>query len=176
MWWFFTLIMVSSYTANLAAFLTIESLSSPIDNVVDLANADGAIPYGAKRGGSTFGFFKESENPIYQKMYEYMSRYENDEKLDFTCSFILFSLSKTSHPEHMTGSNDEGLERAKAGKYAYMMESSSIEYIIERNCEVTQVGGELDAKGYGIAMKKSLFYHSQLMRIKFFLTLLFILL
>lgn len=35
------------------------------------------------------------------------------------------------------------------------MESSSIEYIIERNCEVTQVGGELDAKGYGIAMKKS---------------------
>lgn len=70
--------MVSSYTANLAAFLTIESLSSPIDNVVDLANADGAIPYGAKRGGSTFGFFKESENPIYQKMYEYMNRYEGD--------------------------------------------------------------------------------------------------
>lgn len=59
MWWFFTLIMVSSYTANLAAFLTIESLSTPISNVEELANADGAIPYGAKRGGSTFGFFKE---------------------------------------------------------------------------------------------------------------------
>lgn len=51
--------MVSSYTANLAAFLTIESLSTPISNVEELANADGAIPYGAKRGGSTFGFFKE---------------------------------------------------------------------------------------------------------------------
>lgn len=50
MWWFFTLIMVSSYTANLAAFLTIESLSSPINSVEDLANADGAIGYGAKRG------------------------------------------------------------------------------------------------------------------------------
>lgn len=50
--------MVSSYTANLAAFLTIESLSSPISNVEDLANAGGAVPYGAKRGGSTFGFFK----------------------------------------------------------------------------------------------------------------------
>jgi hypothetical protein len=68
----------------------------------------------------------------------------------------------------MTGSNDEGLERAKAGKYAYMMESSSIEYIIERNCEVTQVGGELDAKGYGIAMKKSLNFFQTKMR-EFFL-------
>lgn len=125
--------MVSSYTANLAAFLTVESLSSPINNVEDLANANGAIPYGAKRGGSTFGFFKESENPIYQKMYEWMD----------------------AHPEYMTSSNDEGLQRAIAGRYAYLMESSSIEYIIERNCEVTQVGGELDAKGYGIAMKKS---------------------
>lgn len=35
------------------------------------------------------------------------------------------------------------------------MESSSIEYMIERNCEVTQVGGLLDDKGYGIAMRKS---------------------
>ena len=136
MWWFFTLIMVSSYTANLAAFLTIESLSPAINNVEELANSDGAVAYGAKRGGSTFGFFKESENPIYQKMYQYM----------------------VDHPEHMTSSNDEGLKRAKAGKYAYLMESSSIEYIIERNCEVTQVGGELDAKGYGIAMKKCMCY------------------
>lgn len=41
-------------------------------------------------------------------------------------------------------------------KFLLLLQSSSIEYIIERNCETTQVGGELDAKGYGIAMKKSL--------------------
>lgn len=35
------------------------------------------------------------------------------------------------------------------------MESSSIEYVIERDCDVTQIGGLLDDKGYGIAMKKS---------------------
>lgn len=35
------------------------------------------------------------------------------------------------------------------------MESTSIEYIVERNCDVAQVGGLLDNKGYGIAMKKS---------------------
>lgn len=46
------------------------------------------------------------------------------------------------------GSNDEGVEKVVEmdGKYAYMMESSSIQYLIERNCEVTQIGGNLDNK------------------------------
>ena len=37
------------------------------------------------------------------------------------------------------------------------MESASIEYIVERNCNLTQIGGLLDTKGYGIATKKSKF-------------------
>jgi len=54
----------------------------------------------------------------------------------------------------MMGSNTEGIEKVieTDGKYAFMMESSSIQYIIERNCLVTQIGGNLDNKGYGIAM------------------------
>lgn len=39
--------------------------------------------------------------------------------------------------------------------YAFFMESTSIEYVEERNCDVAQVGGLLDSKGYGIAMKSS---------------------
>ncbi|KAK9707853.1 Ligated ion channel L-glutamate- and glycine-binding site [Popillia japonica] len=31
-WWFFTLIIISSYTANLAAFLTVERMITPIEN------------------------------------------------------------------------------------------------------------------------------------------------
>lgn len=53
--------------------------------------------------------------------------------------------------------NQEGVERVLKGKgsYAYLMESTSIEYVIETNCELTQVGGLLDSKGYGIAMPPS---------------------
>ena len=36
LWWFFTLIMISSYTANLAAFLTVERMDSPISNYIVL--------------------------------------------------------------------------------------------------------------------------------------------
>lgn len=36
-WWFFTLILISSYTANLAAFLTVERMVTPIKSAKDLA-------------------------------------------------------------------------------------------------------------------------------------------
>jgi hypothetical protein len=37
------------------------------------------------------------------------------------------------------------------GDYAYLMESPLIDYEIQRNCNLTQIGGLLDSKGYGIA-------------------------
>ena len=36
--------------------------------------------------------------------------------------------------------------------YAFLMESTTIEYNIERECDTTQIGGLLDSKGYGIAL------------------------
>lgn len=59
-WWFFTLIMVSSYTANLAAFLTVETPKVLIENVKDLAANKEGVQYGAKRTGSTRNFFSVS--------------------------------------------------------------------------------------------------------------------
>ncbi|XP_059218526.1 glutamate receptor ionotropic, kainate 3 isoform X4 [Stomoxys calcitrans] len=132
-WYFFTLILVSSYTANLAAFLTIESLSTPIENVEDLAANKGGVNYGAKLGGSTSTFFKDAKFPTYQKMNEFMQ----------------------SHPEYMTSTNAEGVNRVENENYAFLMESTTIEYITERRCSLTQVGSLLDEKGYGIAMRKN---------------------
>lgn len=49
--------MVSSYTANLAAFLTVETFVTPFSNVKELSEQT-EIKYGAKRGGATANFFK----------------------------------------------------------------------------------------------------------------------
>ena len=38
--------------------------------------------------------------------------------------------------------------------YAFFMEAASIEYHIERYCDLKQLGGLLDSKGYGIALPK----------------------
>ncbi|XP_073988845.1 kainate-type ionotropic glutamate receptor subunit 1D isoform X1 [Rhodnius prolixus] len=132
MWWFFTLIMISSYTANLAAFLTVERMDSPIESAEDLAKQT-KIKYGALRGGSTASFFRDSNFSTYQRMWSFM---------------------ESARPSVFTDSNSDGVERVTKGKgnYAFLMESTSIEYVIERDCDLTQIGGLLDSKGYGIAM------------------------
>lgn len=56
-WWLFTMIVVSSYTANLAAFLTLEKMRTPIESVEDLAKQT-KIKYGIQGAGSTAEFFK----------------------------------------------------------------------------------------------------------------------
>ncbi len=60
-WWFFTLIIISSYTANLAAFLTVERMVSPIESAEDLAKQT-KIEYGTIQGGSTMTFFRVSSS------------------------------------------------------------------------------------------------------------------
>lgn len=63
---------------------------------------------------------------------------------------------KANADQVLTTSSDEGVRRAEDNnrKYAFLMESSQIEYETERHCTLTQVGKTIDSKGYGIAMKK----------------------
>lgn len=132
MWFFFALIIIASYTANLAAFLTVETLEKPIESAEDLA-AQTVIKYGVVEGGSTMNFFKTSTMEPYMTMWEFMQAH---------------------YDEVIMASNPDGLEKVieQDGGYAFLMESSSIQYIIERNCKLTQIGGNLDNKGYGIPM------------------------
>jgi hypothetical protein len=58
----------------------------------------------------------------------------------------------SSNPNVFTKSSDEGVARVKNGSYAFLMESTSNEYIRQRDCELMQIGGLLDSKGYGIGL------------------------
>ncbi|XP_035214148.1 glutamate receptor ionotropic, kainate 2-like isoform X3 [Stegodyphus dumicola] len=127
-WWFFTLIMISSYTANLAAFLTVERMITPIESVEDLAEQS-KISYGTLEGGSTMTFFRDSKIETYLKMWRYME----------------------NRPSVFVSSYEEGVQRVLEGNYAFLMESTMLDYMVQRDCNLTQVGGLLDSKGYGIA-------------------------
>jgi hypothetical protein len=130
----------------LAAFLTVEKLVNPIENVEDLAKQT-KIKYGVVSGGSTEQFFrvdflfvfyiysicfvfKESSIPTYETMWKHM----------------------INSPDVFVKRNHDGIERVKAESYAFLMESTSIEYIVQRECNLTQIGGLLDNKGYGIGL------------------------
>ncbi|XP_012945039.1 glutamate receptor 1 [Aplysia californica] len=134
-WWFFVLIIISSYTANLAAFLTIERMISPIESADDLLNHP-TMKYGAVISGSTLQFFLKSDVPVYKQMGGYMM----------------------SNKEVLVKSNDEGVQRVldSKGKYAFIAESSVVDYVNNRMpCDTTSVGGALNNKGYGVATSRN---------------------
>ena len=62
-----------------------------------------------------------------------------------------------ANPAVLVANNDEGEKRVlkSRNKYAFFMESSTIDYKLKRNCDLKKVGGELDSKDYGIAMPAS---------------------
>ncbi|XP_042656497.1 glutamate receptor ionotropic, kainate 4 isoform X4 [Tyto alba] len=129
-WWAFTLIIISSYTANLAAFLTVQRMDVPIESVDDLADQT-AIEYGTIHGGSSMTFFQNSRYQTYQRMWNYMY---------------------SKQPSVFVKSTEEGIARVLNSNYAFLLESTMNEYYRQRNCNLTQVGGLLDTKGYGIGM------------------------
>ncbi|XP_010828148.1 PREDICTED: glutamate receptor 3, partial [Bison bison bison] len=134
-WWFFTLIIISSYTANLAAFLTVERMVSPIESAEDLAKQT-EIAYGTLDSGSTKEFFRRSKIAVYEKMWSYM---------------------KSAEPSVFTKTTADGVARVRKskGKFAFLLESTMNEYIEQRKpCDTMKVGGNLDSKGYGVATPK----------------------
>uniref|UniRef100_A0A8C5DQ16 Glutamate receptor n=1 Tax=Gouania willdenowi TaxID=441366 RepID=A0A8C5DQ16_GOUWI len=126
-WWFFTLIIISSYTANLAAFLTVERMVSPIESAEDLAKQT-EIAYGTLDSGSTKEFFRRSKIALFDKMWTYM---------------------RSAEPSVFVKTTAEGVLRVRKskGKYAYLLESTMNEYIEQRKpCDTMKVGGNLDSK------------------------------
>lgn len=63
----------------------------------------------------------------------------------------MWSAMESIRPSVFVNDNALGIDRVKKGKYAFLMESTSIEYEVQRNCDLQQIGGLLDQKGYGIA-------------------------
>ena len=78
-------------------------------------------------------YFQTSTIPTYQKLNSFM---------------------ESAKPSVYTGGNQEGMDRVmkEDGAYAYFMEEAALQYYMERNCELTQIGGLLDNKGYGIGL------------------------
>ncbi|KRG07320.1 uncharacterized protein Dmoj_GI14037, isoform E [Drosophila mojavensis] len=76
---------------------------------------------------------KDSKIGIYQKMWRYM---ENRKTSVFVKTY------------------EDGIKRVMEGNYAFLMESTMLDYAVQRDCNLTQIGGLLDSKGYGIATPK----------------------
>ncbi|CAJ0584580.1 unnamed protein product, partial [Mesorhabditis spiculigera] len=142
-WWLFTLVLIAQYTANFAAVLTVERKSMPFNSFEDLSNQS-EYTFGAIFGGSTAQFFKYSRIETFEKIWQKMAANGN-------ASFVQ--------------KNDEGVNRTLEQKYVFLMESTSLEYRVAQNCNLTKVGNVvLGSNGYSIALPKGSKWREKLTR------------
>ncbi|XP_034829455.1 glutamate receptor 4-like isoform X1 [Maniola hyperantus] len=135
MWWFFALIVTASYTANMSTFVSASRRNNEIKGAKDLVEQN-SIAYGTVDNASTYQFFEKTNDTVYKK---------------------LWAVMKSAKPTVFTTTNEEGVNRVRQskGKYAFFMESSQLEYAMQRYCDLKMVGPKLDSKDYGIAMPKN---------------------
>ncbi|CAG5979977.1 unnamed protein product [Menidia menidia] len=126
-WWLFSVALLACYFSNLTSSKTPESSHLTVKGFEDLANQD-MIEYGCLAGSSTLAFFKNSNNPVYRRIYEHMER---------TKSFV--------------STMEEGVRRAKEGNYAFIGESVSLDLAVARHCELVRAHEVIGMRGYSIA-------------------------
>lgn len=161
------MIIVSSYTANLAAFLTLEKMNAPIESAEDLAKQT-KIKYGIQKGGSSEEFFSVSggmgpragnqDDPVgplvptsgpveYQNGYPFQNSTVQVYKR-------MWDYMKSQVPEVFVHTYAEGIDqvRKSGGRYAFLLEETTSEYNNNRKpCDTMKVGQNLNSVGFGVA-------------------------
>lgn len=71
----------------------------------------------------------------------------------------MWATMEHAEPSVFVDSNEDGIQRVKQSNrgYAFLMESATIDYITQRECNLTRIGNWLDSKAYGIGMPMSMF-------------------
>uniref|UniRef100_A0A8C9TDR2 Glutamate receptor n=1 Tax=Scleropages formosus TaxID=113540 RepID=A0A8C9TDR2_SCLFO len=139
-WWLFTLVVCSSYTANLAAYLTVSRMDSTIRTFQDLAKQID-LSYGTVRDSAVYDYFRaKGTNPLEQ---------------DSTFAELWRTISKNNGQDHSVSSPSEGIRKAKKGPYAFLWDMAVVEYaaLTDDDCTITVTGNSMSSKGYGIAMQ-----------------------
>lgn len=139
-WWFFALILISSYTANLAAFLTVKKINTPIKSVTDLAQQT-KIKYGTVKNSGVMSFFANTNIEHFSKMWAQMSEIE---------------------PDSMVDNTTEGYGKVTDGNYAFFWDTTVNKYKTTTDCDVMEIGPPFDPKGFGIGVPPGATYLDEL--------------
>ena len=131
------MILISSYTANLAAFLTVKKINSPIESISDLVGQT-KIKYGTVRDSGVLAFFSSTQIEPYRTMARRMGL------------------------DSLVNNTSEGLARVLQGSYAFLWDNTVNSYIAATDCRFTEIGEPFDHKGFGIGVPSGATYRENL--------------
>ncbi|XP_070556833.1 glutamate receptor ionotropic, kainate 2-like [Ptychodera flava] len=129
-WWLAVTVIIATYTANLAAFLTAARLNSGINSIDDLA-AQTDIEYGTVAESQPQSFFEHSDSDPYRRLWSVMQSQET-----------------------LVQDSVQGIERVRRGKYAFIWDSAVLDYSASKPpCNVRTVGHTFAKIGYGLGLQ-----------------------
>ncbi|KAM7411001.1 hypothetical protein PAMA_021127 [Pampus argenteus] len=126
-WWLFSVVLLACYFAKFNSMLHSNNKHVSVKSFEDLANQD-VIDYGTVESGSTMLFFKNSNNPVYRRIYQHMERRK---------SYV--------------SSIEEGFRRAQEGNFAFIGEAASLDLAVARYCKLTRSEQVIANRAYAIA-------------------------
>ncbi|KAM7385402.1 hypothetical protein PAMP_001488 [Pampus punctatissimus] len=139
-WWLFTLIVCSSYTANLAAYLTVSRMDNAVRSFQDLSKQLDLV-YGTVRDSAVYEYFQvKGTNPLEQ---------------DSTFAELWKTINKNNGFEHSVSSPSDGIKKAKQESYAFLWDMAVVEYaaLTDDDCTLTIAGNSMSTRGYGMALQ-----------------------
>ncbi|MEQ2276627.1 Glutamate receptor ionotropic, delta-1 [Xenotaenia resolanae] len=139
-WWLFTLIVCSSYTANLAAYLTVSRMDNAIRSFQDLSKQVD-LAYGTVRDSAVYEYFHaKGTNPLEQ---------------DSTFAELWKVINKNNGFDNSVSSPSEGIRKAKRESYAFLWDMAVVEYaaLTDDDCTLTIAGNSMSTRGYGMALQ-----------------------
>ncbi|KAF7659842.1 hypothetical protein LDENG_00291930 [Lucifuga dentata] len=139
-WWMFALIVISSYTANLAAFLTITRIENSIQSLQDLSKQT-ELPYGTVLDSAVYDQVRSKamnpfeRDPMYSQMWRMINR--------------------TGGADNNVEESKEGIRKVKYGRFGFVWDAAVLEYVANNDddCSFYTVSNNAPDRGYGIAMQ-----------------------
>eukprot|EP00063_Salmo_salar_P063881 XP_014038716.1 PREDICTED: glutamate receptor ionotropic, delta-2-like [Salmo salar] len=139
-WAFFAVIFLASYTANLAAFLTITRIENSIQSLQDLSKQT-ELPYGTVL-----------DSAVYEQV---RSKAMNPFERDPMYSQMWRMINRTGGADNNVEESKEGIRKVKYGRFAFVWDAAVLEYmaINDEDCSFYTVGSNAPDRGYGFAMQ-----------------------
>ncbi|KAI6240026.1 hypothetical protein M3Y99_00486300 [Aphelenchoides fujianensis] len=168
-WWLFGFIIIASYTANLAAFLTVSRLEQQIKHVkhsLDDLGKQYKVQYAPLKGGGTETYFKrmaEIEEQFYNiwkqmSLNESMSQMEKAKLAvwDYPVSDKYTNMWRFMQESKLPATAAEAIDRVLNAKngFAFIGDAMEIKYATLTNCKLQPIGQEFSRKPYAIAVQE----------------------
>lgn len=160
-------IIIASYTANLAAFLTVSRLDTPVESLDDLAKQY-KILYAPLNGSSSMTYFQRMSQ-IEGRFYEIWKDMSLNDSLtpversklavwDYPVSDKYTKMWQAMQEAGLPNTLEEAVARVRnstaATGFAFLGDATDIRYLVMTNCDLQIVGEEFSRKPYAIAVQQ----------------------